>query len=212
MLKAVTGSTYVVHAARPVNPFPKNEQEMIQPAIQGTYALMRACTTHGVKRCVMTSGIVSAKGMSPVDKPDYLTGFYDESCWSNPDRLDGLDALYKREYYVERLAWDYVARLPENKRLELVTVLPTLVFGPSLLPRGTTQGQYMKGYFNPEKSVPAGFVDMVDVRDVSKIHLEAIRRPDAAGHRFVAHSERVNHHEIANALEAEFGPKGFRIC
>ncbi len=70
----------------------------------------------------------------------------------------------------------------------------------------------MKGYFNPEKSLPAGFVDMVDVRDVSKIHLEAIRRPDAAGHRFVAHSQRVNHHEIANALEAEFGLKGFRIC
>lgn len=70
----------------------------------------------------------------------------------------------------------------------------------------------MKSYFNPEESAPAGFVDMVDVRDVSKIHLEAIRRPEAAGHRFVAHSQRVTHQEIANALEAEFGPKGLRIC
>ena len=211
--KAVAGSTYVVHTASPVNFTPKNEDDVLKPAIEGTNAVMKACTAHGVKRCVLTSGIVAVNKMDPIDKPDYMTGFYDETCWSNPNRPEGLKVYYKSKTLAEKLAWDYIKELPEHKKLELVTVIPTLIFGPSLLPGGFTSGQFMAGYFNPKRSfVPPGFIDMVDVRDVAKIHLEAIRRPDAAYNRFLAHSERAYHLDIATALAAEFGPKGFTIC
>lgn len=87
------------------------------------------------------------------------------------------------------------------------------MLGPSLLPGGFPSADFVLGYFNPARTeVPVGFIGVVDVRDVSKIHLEAIRRPDAAGHRFIAYSERAQHYETAERLDAEFAPKGFNVC
>jgi len=97
--------------------------------------------------------------------------------------------------------------------LELVTIQPTLVLGPALIPGGFPSAQSVLNYFNPERTeVPVGFIGMVDVRDVSKLHLESIRRPDAAGHRFIAYAERAYYIDTANRLHAEFAPKGFTVC
>jgi hypothetical protein len=42
--------------------------------------------------------------------------------------------------------------------------------------------------------------------------IEAIRRPDAAYNRFIAHSERAYQLDMATALAEELGTKGFSIC
>ena len=52
---------------------------------------------------------------------------------------------------------------------------------------------------------------VVDVRDVSKMHLEGLRRPEAANKRFLALSEMIYPKEIADALHAHFGPQGFTV-
>ena len=56
---------------------------------------MKACTAHSVEQVVVTSGIVSVNEMDPIDKPDYITGYYDETCCSNPNRPVGLKVYYK---------------------------------------------------------------------------------------------------------------------
>jgi hypothetical protein len=43
------------------------------------------------------------------------------------------------------------------------------------------------------------------------MHLEGLRKPEAANQRFIAYSERVHEIEIAQALAAEFGPLGYTL-
>lgn len=84
--RAVAGSTYVVHTASPVVFNPKSDDDVIKPAVEGTAAVMKACTASGVKRVVVTSSMAAVVAMADADKPDPETGNYDEKCWSNPDR------------------------------------------------------------------------------------------------------------------------------
>ena len=67
-----------------------------------------------MKRLVITSSVAAVVGMAASDKPDLETGFFDESCWSNPDRPEGLGGYPKSKTLAERAAWDYQKALPED--------------------------------------------------------------------------------------------------
>ena len=58
MERAIAGSTYVIHLASPV-PFgePKDEQELIRPAVQGTRAVLEACRRARVRRVAYASSV-----------------------------------------------------------------------------------------------------------------------------------------------------------
>lgn len=60
LIKAAEGCTYIVHTASPfpLNA-PKDEQELIKPAVGGTKAVMRAASVHKVKRVVVTSSVAA---------------------------------------------------------------------------------------------------------------------------------------------------------
>src|SRR5262245_35010518 len=54
--EAVKGCTYVLHVASPIGlEVPKDENEFIRPAVEGTLRVLRAARDAGVKRVVMTS-------------------------------------------------------------------------------------------------------------------------------------------------------------
>jgi nucleoside-diphosphate-sugar epimerase len=185
---AIAGSTYVVHTASPFF-FPRNEDDVIKPAVEGTKAVMNACAVSSVKKCVITSGLASIKYMASKDKPDLETGFYDETCWSNPERPEGMAGFAKAKTQAERAAWDFQKSLTSDKRFDIVTICPAFVMGPTLIPGGFTSANFMLSHFNGSKSrVATTSMSVVDVRDVSKIHLEAVRRPDVANQRFIAYS------------------------
>jgi dihydroflavonol-4-reductase len=57
---AIEGCDFVVHTASPfVIAQPKNENDLITPAVEGTLAVMRACHKFKVKRVVITSSIAT---------------------------------------------------------------------------------------------------------------------------------------------------------
>ena len=57
---AIEGCDYVVHTASPFpSKPPKNEDDIIRPAVEGTQAVLKACRKHNVKRLVATSSIVA---------------------------------------------------------------------------------------------------------------------------------------------------------
>jgi nucleoside-diphosphate-sugar epimerase len=57
---AIAGCDYVVHTASPFPLVtPRDEQELIKPAVEGTLSVLRACHTHKVKRVVITSSIAA---------------------------------------------------------------------------------------------------------------------------------------------------------
>ena len=130
--KAIEGSTYVAHVASPfVINEPKDEQELIRPAVEGTLVVMRACRKHKVKRVVLTSSLVSIMYVHEDKEPD--DGVYDETHWSDPSRKGGLNAYEKSKVMAERAAWDFLESLPKEERFELSTVNPGLVVGPSFI-------------------------------------------------------------------------------
>ena len=58
--RAIQGSTYVLHLASPLMiEEPRDENELIRPAVDGALSVMRACAKHGVQRVAMTSSIAS---------------------------------------------------------------------------------------------------------------------------------------------------------
>lgn len=59
------------------------------------------------------------------------------------------------------------------------------------------------------KELDHEFMGIVDVHDVSRMHLDAIRRPEIKNERFIANAGGLFKKEVADILEAEFGSKGY---
>ena len=129
MEKAIQGSTYVAHLASPFLLGNKTLDELVQPAVDGTSAVMKACHAAAIKRCVITSSIASVRWMAKADTPK--DEVYDESCWSNPNREGGMGDYAMSKILAERLAWDYQAS--NGYPFELVTICPTLMMGPGIV-------------------------------------------------------------------------------
>ena len=76
---AMDGCTYVLHVASPfIIAAPKDENEIISPAVDGTLRVLSAAKATGIKRVVLTSStvaIISGK----------LSGHYGTDSWSDPD-------------------------------------------------------------------------------------------------------------------------------
>ncbi|MFT7148227.1 MAG: dihydroflavonol-4-reductase, partial [Nonlabens sp.] len=61
--KAMEGCDYVLHVASPfIMKAPKDENELIKPAVEGTQRALNAAKRAGVKRIVITSSIVAMLG------------------------------------------------------------------------------------------------------------------------------------------------------
>lgn len=68
--------------------------------------------------------------------------------------------------------------------------------------------RYMMASSGPVGRMKMG---MVDVRDVAKAHLLAIKVDAAKNRRFLLVSRAAWHKEMAECLAAEFNPKGWNI-
>ena len=123
-INAVNGCTYVIHTASPL-PLedPKDENEVIKPAINGTLNVLRACVQDGsrVKRVVLTSSGLAIAG--DIHKDGYT---YSEKDWP---KTEGLTPYSKSNLLAEKAAWDFVR---ERERIrescfELVVINPGFI-------------------------------------------------------------------------------------
>ena len=200
------GCRYVLHLASPFPLVaPQDEVELIRPAVDGTRRVLAAAVRNGVKRVVQTSSVAAvAYGYDEKDRT------FTEKDWSN---LDGDIAPYqKSKTLAEKAAWEFVSSLPEGESLELATVCPGYVLGPVINDRQPTSISLHKMLM--EGSVPGVArikFDLVDVRDVSWMHLAAMTTPEAVGKRFLCVAGGMWLGEIAGILSDHFRPRGYRI-
>jgi nucleoside-diphosphate-sugar epimerase len=204
--EAAAGCEYVLHVASPLSTrVPKDENEMIIPARDGTLRVLRAAREAGVRRVVITSSMGAiGYGHPPRDRP------FDETDWTN---LDGGDVqpYVKSKTLAERAAWDFVAR--EGGGLELSVVNPTGIFGPVLGPDYSGSIEIIKSLLDGAMpAVPRIYFGVVDVRDVVDLHLRAMTAPEAKGERFIAVAgETMSILDIARVLRRELGPAARRV-
>lgn len=203
--EAVQGCDYVLHVASPLPPYvPKDANELIVPARDGTLRVLRAARDAGVKRVVLTSSFAAVGyGYQPRERP------FDETDWTN---LDGADVqpYIKSKTLAERAAWDFMAK--EGGSLELATVNPVAVLGPALgadFSSSIALVQMLMAGRTP--AAPKVYFGLVDVRDVADLHLRAMTDPAAKGERFLAVAgEPVSMFEIARVLRQRMGEGGRR--
>ncbi|MFI6423621.1 SDR family oxidoreductase [Promicromonospora sp. NPDC050880] len=199
---AVAGQDYVLHTASPFPSVPpRDEAELVRPAVDGTLRVLGASARAGVRRVVMTSSLAAVSAAGGRDDRRYT-----EEDWTDLDKA----APYARsKTLAERAAWDFVADHPD---LELVTVQPGLVLGPVQHAAARTSVSLVRRLLAREiPAVPQLGFAPVDVRDVARAHRLAMELPAAAGNRYICAGDNLWFGDIARILADEFGPQGYRV-
>lgn len=203
---ATAGCEYVLHVASPFpSAVPKNENDLIIPAREGSLRVLRAARDAGVKRVVLTSSF-AAIGYGHAQQ----SGTFDESTWTNPNGSD-VQPYVKSKTLAERAAWDFVAK--EGGGLELSVVNPVGVFGPVLGPDYSTSILLVQRLMDGAMpGCPQLYFGVVDVRDVADLHLRAMTQPAAKGERFLAVAgDFLSILDIAKVLKERLGPRASRV-
>jgi nucleoside-diphosphate-sugar epimerase len=204
--EAVSGCEYVLHVASPFPPkAPKHEDELIVPAREGALRVLKASRDAGVKRVVLTSSFAAVGyGLKAQSVP------FDETNWTNPESPE-VSAYVKSKTLAERAAWDFMSR--EGGALTLSVVNPVGIVGPLLSPDFATSILLVQRMLDGSMpAVPPMKFGIVDVRDVTSLHLLAMTHPKAAGERFLTVSGNfMSLLEVARALKAGLGAAAARV-
>lgn len=204
---AMAGAKFVLHVASPIPEAPpKDENDLIRPARDGTLRVLQAASRAAVQRVVLTSSIAAIAHGHVRDG----SKVFDERDWSDPSQEIG--AYEKSKTLAERAAWDFVEKLPMGRKLELVAINPGYVFGPVLDDHvGISVGVIRRLLTRDVPGCPRLHLSCVDVRDVAQLHVLAMTKPEAAGQRFVCSGDSAWVIDIARILQRHFGPRGFRV-
>lgn len=201
--EAVAGCEFVQHVASPF-PIeqPKDENELIRPAVDGTLRVLKAARDAGVKRVVQTSSFAAiGYGHGHRDTA------YDENDWTDVNG-PAVQPYMKSKTLAERAAWDFIAR--EGNGMELAVVNPVGIFGPALNNDLSTSVELVKRMLEGQlPGAPRLYLGAVDVRDVAGMQVKAMTAPEAAGQRFLAVAGRaLSMFDMAEILRKGLGDKG----
>ena len=201
---ALAGCDYVLHVASPLGGSdPKDKESLVAPARDGTLRVLRAATTAGAKRVVMTSAATVAT--PPMSSPDRIS---DETVWFDP--REDVDAYRHSKRLAERGAWGFMKSYRGSTTL--TTVLPGAVFGPILTVDDTSSTQVIGRLL--QGRVPANprlGLEIVDVRDLADLHIRAMTSPNAAGERFLGVGEFKWMAEISQTLRSQLGTAASKV-
>lgn len=189
--EALAGADALLHTASPF-PLaqPKNADDLIRPAVDGTLRALKAAKAAGVSRVVLTSSVAAVYAQKVV--PD--NAVYAEADWTDPDSPAAYPYIQSKTL-AERAAWDYVA---DNPDIILTTINPSLVLGPALDRHiGSSLKVVQRVLRAKDPAVPAIGLDVVDVRDIARMHVAALSKPDSQGKRVIGSAGFVWFQDIA---------------
>jgi dihydroflavonol-4-reductase len=197
---AISGVDVLMHTASPFPiASPKDENDLIRPAVDGTLRALRAAHAAGVKRVILTSSVAAIHGS---DLAPGRTEF-DETMWTDVSHPVGRVAYTKSKTLAEKAAWDYIAA--EAPELELTTINPVLVAGAPLDNHFGSSVSVVERVLNgKDPLLPDISFSIVDVADVAAMHVIAMTTDAAKGQRFIASAGSRTFVQIAQALKTGF--------
>lgn len=197
--EAVAGCDYVLHVASPFPPSqPKDADELIVPAREGTLRVLRASLGAGVKRVVVTSSIAALR--QPADPPE---GPLDETYWT--DLHKDLTPYTRSKTVAEMAAWELVRERAQEDRLAVIN--PGAILGPVLADDLSYSLEVIERMLKGMPGVPNLGFSFVDVRDVAKLEILAMTHPEAGGERFIAADRWLWMAEVAQILRDRLGDR-----
>lgn len=202
--QAVAGCDYVLHVASPFPAAqPKDPDELIVPAREGTLRALRAALDAGVERIVVTSSVAAVRGgVKSAAAP--LT----EADWTDGDNA-ALQPYTRSKALAERAAWDLAAERGETAKLAVVN--PGAILGPVLGAESSTSLAMVERLLKGMPGTPRIGFSVVDVRDVADLHVRAMTAPEAGGERFIAVARFQWMADVAAVLRERLGPAAAKV-
>lgn len=195
---AMEGCRFVLHLASPASlNLPKDPNETIKPAVNGALAVLHAALCSGVQRVVITSSGSVAQHSLERGPGEMRT----EDDWTALEQVKG-NPYFSSKILAEKAVWEFAKAHPE---LEVTTVLPGVVFGPTLeKDYGTSLVVIDKLLGGVYPGMPRLGWPLVDVRDVAEMLCLAMESEKAAGERLNCCNEFMWIEDIAKILAANF--------
>ncbi len=203
--EAVNGCDYVLHVASPFPPVqPKDPDELIVPARDGTLRVLAASLDAGVERIVVTSSVASVSGSGKAVHGRPL----DERDWSDPDNPK-LTPYARSKTVAERAAWDFMGERGATEKL--ATINPGAIVGPVLNEDRSFSLQAIERLLGGMPGLPRIGFSFVDVRDVADLEIRAMTAPEAGGERFLAVTTFQWLADIAAVLRERMGEAAAKV-
>ncbi len=199
---ALTGVDALIHTASPFpSAPPKDPQDLIRPAVDGTMRALRAAQQAGVTRVVMTSTCGAI--YKPADEEWSRVKTRED--WTDPTgpKTTPYEAS---KTLAEQAAWRFAAEHPE---MRLTTINPGMVFGPAMDEHyGSSLGLVEQLVTGRLPMYPKLDMPVVDVRDVARMHVRALADDSAAGQRFPGNAGALSVPEMAGILASAYPEAG----
>jgi dihydroflavonol-4-reductase len=203
--EAVGGCERVLHVASPFPPAqPKDPDELIVPAREGTLRVLRAALEAGVRRVVVTSSVAAVRNSGKPPPPRPLT----EEDWTDPDNPH-LSPYARSKTIAEQAAWEHVREAGAVDRLTVVN--PSAIVGPVLSDDRSYSLQVIERMLSGMPGVPRLGFSFIDVRDVADLQVTAMTAPEAAGERFLAVGPFLWMSEVAEILRERLGAAAAKV-
>nr|UBX89877.1 tetraketide alpha-pyrone reductase [Gerbera hybrid cultivar] len=198
---AIMGCHGVFHTASPVlgRPTCDPKGEILKPAVDGTLNVLRSCKKNpSLRRVVFTSSSSTIRARENIDPKIPL----DESSWSSVELCEKLNMWYVlSKTMAEKAAWEFC----NENGIDLVTVLPSFVVGPSLPPTLCSTASDVLGLLQgeTEKFNWHGRMGYVHIDDVALCHILVYENQQAQG-RYLCNSSVLDNHQLASILKARY--------
>ena len=201
---ALSGSDALIHTASPFPlEMPKEEMDLIRPAVDGTKRALGAATKAGVRRVILTSSFAAIMGEAGKSGAKPLT----EDDWTDPEK-DNISAYNKSKTLAERAAWSHVETV--DPAMQLTTICPSLVMGAPLgASMGTSMDVVQRILKRKDPMLAHVGISLVDVGDVAEAHLRALDMPESIGKRIMMAGEFLWFHEMVETLKMRFPDRKF---
>lgn len=222
--QAVLGKDYIVHVASPyVLTAKNNKKDIIEPAVNMTRNVLEAALkaekaakaegkTPQLKRIVVTSSFAAILNpLRGVEKRDYT---YTDKDWQ-PITSTFIASFYSPLAYLvsktlaEKTVWSFLEQ--HKPTFDAATVNPPNIYGP-IIHEVKSEDALNTSSAEPWKLYKAGgpkgdgkvppdtFVSFCDVRDVARVHVEALDNPKASNTRYLSYGGSVSWQEVADEI------------
>lgn len=193
---AVSGCTEVIHCAAVLMVgINEVQSDLIDPSVQGTMNVCKAIEKSGTVRTIVHTSSVAA-----IRSSFYTNGHvFSADDWCE-DASAQINPYGFAKAEGERVVRRFVDKMEENARPRLMTIHPSLVFGPIHHKRHLNGSMaYMKHFKGRLPFVLNTHLNFVDVRDVADAHIAALTKgPD--GKRIIVHTKGMWMKEIGMEL------------
>jgi dihydroflavonol-4-reductase len=195
---AMQGVDVLMHTASPFPLVqPKDENDLIRPAVDGALRAVKAAQKAGITRVIMTSS--SAAVMNTTLPTGRTT--HDESDWTDLNHPASVPYV-KSKTLAERAVWDWAAK--DAPEMQITMINPVFVQGAPLDNNFGTSVDVIKRFMGgKDPMVPKIGFPIVDVRDIAEMHIRAMDRPESIGKRFIGSDRFIWFQEMTQILKAD---------